>query len=332
MLRQAQYDRMIPRKHTNNRKHRTMKFLQRMICLLLVPVLTTGCIKDDMGDCDNVSLSFRYLADGDTDVLRQYMDKIDLYVFNAQNQLVDILTYSQDDLSDEEQAVRLRLSPGTYRVVALGNAYDRTAVEGVGAANFDQIFIQHPDRGTSVAIDGYDPIYLGQKEITVPGGNKSLHETVSLYSSHVNTTVEIHGLSAPDAGDDVPYRIRFVNANAQTTFNNTVTPGQTETCEPALYYDSSTGTYRTNGLALFRMDNNGQLDADLCRHRLQLLDATGNVVAECNLYNYLQANSGTIDITRQEADLPISITITPLGITIEVPSWYVEDINPDWTR
>ena len=50
--------------------------------LLLVPVLTTGCIKDNLDDCHNVTIYFQYLADGDKDVLYQYMDKVDLYVFD----------------------------------------------------------------------------------------------------------------------------------------------------------------------------------------------------------------------------------------------------------
>lgn len=58
----------------------TMKQLKKLILLSLVPVLTTGCIKEDMDDCENVAICFRYKADGDKDVLRQYMDKIDLYV------------------------------------------------------------------------------------------------------------------------------------------------------------------------------------------------------------------------------------------------------------
>ena len=40
---------------------------------LVATVLTTGCIKDDLDDCDNVTIYFQYLADGDKDVLYQYM-------------------------------------------------------------------------------------------------------------------------------------------------------------------------------------------------------------------------------------------------------------------
>ncbi len=302
-----------------------------MACLLLVPVLTTGCIKEDMDDCDNVSISFRYYADGDADVLRQYVDKIDLHVFNERNQLVDRMTYSQDDLTEEGRTPLFRLSPGTYRLVAVGNAYERTQAAGIhDAGDFGLMFIQHPNLGTSETIDGHDHNYMGQQQITVPEGSGGLHETVRLYSSHINVSVEIHGLSADMAKG--PYTLRFDEANAQTDFNNEINPGQTGTCRPALQYDAAADAYRTDdGLALFRMDSRGQLDAGLCRHVLRLTDADGNLLAERAVYDYLLENSGTIDVTRQEADLPVSINFTPLGVTIEVPSWYVEDIEPGWS-
>lgn len=314
-----------------------MKLITRMICLLLVPVLTTGCIKENLDDCvENVSVSFRYNADGDTDVLRSYMDKIDLYVFDAENRLVRQITYSQDDLKKDEHTLPARLTPGTYTLVALGNVYDRTRVEGLGSTDFGNIFIQHPGWGTSDDIDSHDHNYMGRQEITVGSGNQLLHASVRLYSSHINVSVEIHGLPAPDADTraaSVPYRLSIEGVNARTDFNNTVSREQTAVCLPLLDYDTATGTYHTDdGLALFRMDSNGQLDAALCRHRLCLTDADGTTLADFNVYDYLTENRQTIDVTRQEADLPVSIVFTPLGVTIEIPGWYVEDVLPDWTK
>ena len=60
-----------------------MKYFQRIMFILLVSVLTSSCIKDDFDDCDNVTIYFQYLADGDKDVLYQYMSKVDLYVFDS---------------------------------------------------------------------------------------------------------------------------------------------------------------------------------------------------------------------------------------------------------
>ena len=59
-------------------------------------------------------------------------------------------------------------------------------------------------------------------------------------------------------------------------------------------------------------------------------DADGNTLVTGSIYNYLQQHLKSIDVTKQEAYLPISIVFTPVGVTIKVPSWYVEDVTPDW--
>ena len=68
--------------------------------LLAVPVLTTSCIKEDYDDCDNVTIYFQYLADGNTDVLYQYMSKVDLYVFDEGGHLLSSRQYNKDELSN----------------------------------------------------------------------------------------------------------------------------------------------------------------------------------------------------------------------------------------
>ena len=45
-----------------------MKSIRYILMALVATVLTTGCIKDDLDDCDNVTIYFQYLADGDKDV------------------------------------------------------------------------------------------------------------------------------------------------------------------------------------------------------------------------------------------------------------------------
>lgn len=57
-----------------------MKQIKYIIMALVAAVLTTGCVKEDLDECDNVTIYFQYLADGDKDVLYQYMSKVDLYV------------------------------------------------------------------------------------------------------------------------------------------------------------------------------------------------------------------------------------------------------------
>ena len=105
-----------------------MKHIENMLFVLAVFVLAAGCIKEDLDDCWNVSLYFQYLADGDKDVLAQYVDKVDLYVYNERDELVGQESYYQDELINFQAIPHFRLEPGRYRVVTVGNAYGQTAV------------------------------------------------------------------------------------------------------------------------------------------------------------------------------------------------------------
>ena len=312
--------------------------------LLLVPVLVTGCIKDDFDDCDNVTIYFQYLADGDEDVLYRYMDKVDLYVFDEGGHILGSGTYNQEQLSSFAAVPSFKLTPGRrYQVVAVGNAYDATQVVNLDATSFDDIFIQHPNWGTGEAVTEHDHNYMGQQVFQMPEGEFVVYrDTVTLYSSHIDVDIRVTGLPAPAeaasmlgvqtrAEGDLPIRLRIENSNAQTSFNNEINQGETGTIYPELSYDEETGAYRTaDDFCLFRMDCDGELDANCCDHTLVLETADGQELVRGSIYDYLRRNEDVIDVTKQEALLPIEINFTPTQVEIKLPQWYVEDITPGW--
>ena len=275
-----------------------MKRLKNIVwTMLLVPVLVTSCIKDDLDDCHNVTIYFQYLADGDKDVLYQYMDKVDLYVFDESGHILGVGTYNQDQLSSFSAVPSFKLKPGKrYKVVAIGNAYDHTQVVNLESeTSFDNIYIQSPYWGVP------DPV--------------------------IN---QITGLPAPQTRGELPISVRIENSNAQTSFNNEINLDEKGTCYPELIYDEARGCYRTDDLALFRMDHNGQLDPDFCEHELVVADAEGNELIRGSIYNFVTRNREYVDITKQEAYLPIEINFIETNVTIKLPAWYVEDVEPDW--
>ena len=301
--------------------------------MLLVPVLVTSCIKDDLDDCHNVTIYFQYLADGDKDVLYQYMDKVDLYVFDESGHILGVGTYNQDQLSSFSAVPSFKLKPGKrYKVVAIGNAYDHTQVVNLESeTSFDNIYIQSPYWGVPDPVINHDDNYMGQKEFVMPEGNLVMHrDTVTLYSSHVDVDIEITGLPAPQTRGEMPISVRFEHSNAQTSFNNEINLDEKGTCYPELIYDEARGCYRTDDLALVRMDHNGQLDPDFCEHELVVADAEGNELIRGSVYNFVTRNREYVDITKQEAYLPIEINFIETNVTIKLPSWYVEDIEPGW--
>ena len=307
--------------------------------LLLVPVLVTGCIKDDFDDCDNVTIYFQYLADGDEDVLYRYMDKVDLYVFDESGHILGSGTYNQDQLSNFAAVPSFKLTPGKrYKVVAVGNAYDATQVVNLQATSFDDIYIQSPlwDGDGGNVVNTHDDNYLGQEEFQMPEGEFVVYrDTVTLYSAHIDTDIRITGLPAPSeaaamlgvdtkADGDLPIRLYIQNSNAQTSFNNEINESEKGTIVPDLVWDADAQCYRTEDLALFRMDTNGVLDANRCQHHLVLEDANGNELVSGDIYDYLLRNQDAIDVTKQEALLPIEIHFTPScpsRYTLRKPMW-----------
>ena len=311
-----------------------MKQIRNIMLMLVALVLATGCIKEDYDDCDNVTIYFQYLADGDTDVLYQYMSKVDLYVFDEGGHILGVGHYNQDELSHFAAKPSFKLPVGKrYKVVAVGNAYDATEVVNLQATSFDDIFIQHPNWGSGDPVTSHDHNYMGQKEFFLPGGEGVMYrDTVTLYSSHIDMQVEIHGLPAPGTrADGIPYQLSLENSNAQTSFNNAVNQDEKGTLYPDLVWDDTEQCYRTDDLAVFRMDCDGILSEDYCEHTLVLTEkATGKELVRGNIYNYLQHYDDEIDVTLQEAALPISITFHGVNVSIELPEWVIVDGKPEW--
>ena len=311
-----------------------MRKLKNIMLMLVALVLATSCIKEDYDDCDNVTIYFQYLADGNTDVLYRYMSKVDLYVFDEGGHILGVGHYTQDELSSFSAKPSFKLpAGGRYKVVAVGNAYDDTEVVNLNATSFDDIFIQHPAWGSGDVVTDHDHNYMGQKEFIVPGGEGVMYrDTVTLYSSHVNVSVEIHGLPAPTRANEGIYQLSFENSNAQTSFNNEVNTDEKGTIYPDLLWDAANNCYRTDDLALFRMDTDGDLSSTFCDHELVLTNTeTGEELIRGSIYNYLQYYDEKIDgVTRQEASLFIPIDFHNLDAVIKIPGWGIVDGKPEW--
>lgn len=316
------------------------RYLHTLVLLLAVLVLPSSCIKEDYDDCDNVVIYFQYLADGKTNVLNDYITKVDLYVFDGDGHIMGVGHYSEDELKHYAAIPSFRLTPGEkYRVVAVGNAFNRTEVENLTSeTDFNKIFIQHPAWGSGEGkVDGHDHNYLGQLDFTMPGDENFTvyRDTVTLFSAHINVDIEINGLPAPDAlgeGGEIPYELRIEESNAQTDFNGDINMEEKGTCYPALIYDKERNCYRTDDLCLFRMnDHTGHFDKECCEHRLVLIDKrTGERLVDGSIYNYVNANKDEIDLTKQEATLPIAIQFYGTNVEIKLPEWVIVDGKPEW--
>ena len=114
------------------------RVLKNIFCLalpLVVFVLHTGCIKENLDGCER-SIEFEYFADGDTDVFSQHITRVSLYVFDKNDKMVSAadlgrnnpIVIEQNELK-EYQSAKFMLTGGRYRFVALGNANTEQATE-----------------------------------------------------------------------------------------------------------------------------------------------------------------------------------------------------------
>lgn len=314
-----------------------MKHIHKILLALVALVLATGCIKEEFDDCDNVTIYFQYLADGDEDVLYQYMKKVDLYVFDEGGHIMGVGHYNEDELKTFSAKPSFKLTPGRkYKVVAVGNAYERTEVVNIESeTDFEKIYLQHPAWGTDDKVDGHDHNYMGGKEFFIPEGEFRVHrDTVTLYSSHVNVEIEVNGLPEPEAtrNGEHPYELRIENSNACTDFQGNIVLDEKGTCHPELIYDYENNCYRTDDFALFRMnDPRGRLSEDYCSHQIVMIDKrTGTELVRGSIYNYVNIYSRYIDLTRQEATLPIAINFHEINAEITLPEWVMVDGKPEW--
>lgn len=299
--------------------------LGRVLGLLLL--LLAACIREDRSDCRNTIIHLEYLADGEESVIKEYVEEVNLYIFdNAGHRLRN---YSMTELPDG--SIKMNLDEDEYTLVTVANASKHTSVIEGAAGQREQFYLQHPNwYQAGDVVETHDHNYIGEVKISVSNNGIEHCDTISLRSAHVNMEIEITGLDAPATRADIPYTLRIEQSHARINFYNQLSAMGEETIQPTLTYDAEEGCYHTTDLALFRMDQDGVVTRETCPHQVVLLDATGAELVRYSLYDYLQRFANEIDVTRQEATIPLEIQFSQLGVEIVLPGWNIEDVNPDW--
>lgn len=65
----------------------TLKYEKAIILYILLLVTVTGCIKENLDDCET-TLYFSYLGDGTKEIFPQKIEKVDMYIYNQNNVFV----------------------------------------------------------------------------------------------------------------------------------------------------------------------------------------------------------------------------------------------------
>ena len=309
-----------------------MKFRNIALCLLLAGGLSASCIREDNSDCHNVyQLALSYLGDGTTEIFPEKIDRVDLYVFDQNSNCV-----SSTRLTDDEVDARLvtlpPLDPGDYRIVCVGNAYE-TKVENLESRKLSEITFAAEDYINGETVSGNDPLYWSAIDYTIePFSEYKTVETKTTYfaSSHYDILVEV--VNAPENIGKNP-KIELVGVSPKTDFHN-VAKG-----EPTDYImDTAHDGVKTTAAV-----NN------IMRHKgheyvyLRVTGEDGTEVALINFAEHIAKYKDYIDTDKHECLIPFLIEFgTPdypvlgdeisLDVTITLPSWFIELVQPDFNK
>lgn len=294
-----------------------MKLRSIALTLLLAGGFSTSCIKEDHSDCYNVYyLALSYHGDGMTEIFPEKIDRVNMYVFDAQNNCV-----SSTQLSDADVDARLTqlppLAPGTYNIVCVGNAYE-SEVENLSSGDMDQILFAAKDYLAGNTVSGNDPLYWSSTEYQInPYDSKQMivTDTAHFKSSHYDISVDVIGVPV---SDNYPV-IKLVGVSPQTDFENEA-KGTPTTYVMDAVHDGD------NGLSAV---SNIMRHSDQTSVYLLVESADGKELARISFADHLAANP-QIDVTKNECLIPFEIRFKSAEVTITVPAWFVENISPEF--
>ena len=286
-----------------------------LLSMIVTLPLAGGCIRENMDDCKGkVTLRFRYVGDGTTDIFPEKIEHVTMYVYSiADGSLAAIQKYDDNALA-AYQGADVMLFPGRYEVVCWGNALDETTI----------------NEGEKIAADGYfentdiatnDPLYYGTIEIEVPETLVENNYICDFVCSHVKFRVRVEGFDQTTMG--VP-SLELTQLASFTDFDNV--PSDEERCSyhPVLAAgsDGEQTVYTAEFNTLRFNDDN---DIILRLHS----DETRVVAHEFPLADFLQEHNIAVEGVN-EVTVPILIRFSPIGVTID--DWDSVPVNPDFGK
>lgn len=286
-----------------------------LLSMIVTLPLAGGCIRENMDDCKGkVTLRFRYVGDGTTDIFPEKIEHVTMYVYSiADGSLAAIQKYDDNALA-AYQGADVMLFPGRYEVVCWGNALDETTI----------------NEGEKIAANGYfentdiatnDPLYYGSIEIEVPETLVENNYICDFVCSHVKFRVRVEGFDQTTMG--VP-SLELTQLASFTDFDNV--PSDEERCSyhPVLAAgsDGEQTVYTAEFNTLRFNDDN---DIMLRLHS----DETRVVAHEFPLADFLQEHNIAVEGVN-EVTVPILIRFSPIGVTID--DWDSVPVNPDFGK
>ena len=285
-----------------------IRYIPAWLGLLLALYLVTACdrVYDDLSGCLGNTIVFSYLADDNQEHLQEYVDGIDVFIFDAKGEVL----IEKHHLERERllSPLEVTLPEGDYKVVAVGNALTETIIGKEDSYKGSSVSRPELMEKDGRASGTFDRLYLGETAITSKVMNES-RDVVRLYYQHVK-------INAVVLSDD--------DNNSQTWFEQNKEAGFRLTMESlsARFYLSGQRAGETS----FDLPFIAGDDKDPLMIRLMQGD---KVLCTVIVALYIAQYPEQIRITgRQEAVLPLFFRQNPLSLSISVKPWEAVDVVP----
>ena len=315
-----------------------MKLTKGILITLLAATLAVSCISEDIEDCYSINyLQFSYRGDGETEIFGDKINRVELFVFDEQNRLVNSKV-----VSDEDVALRTTQLPplraGNYHIVCIGNTHN-TRAAALESADYTKMFFANDELHNGVQQHGDDSLYFATKDYSIEdyATQKVYHtETAEFASSHYDLLVEVVGVPAAEAASAPGLRkdgaraagaagyMKMCGVTPRTDFNNKVT-GDPADYELETTYDAATMTLtaRTN---IMRHTNHADVNL-----RFYGNAAATEPLVTVNLAQFL-AEHKSIDCSKHEVMIPIRIDFRSADVIVTVPEWYIQEVTPEFDK
>ncbi|MBR4882990.1 MAG: FimB/Mfa2 family fimbrial subunit [Bacteroidales bacterium] len=290
------------------------------LCAALLLLSSCNSIKDNYEDCETITLAFSYMGDGTMDIFQDKISSVSLYIYGADGSLHQTKTIEQNSLK-AFQGTRLNLNPGSYTIVGVGNAFDKTTVENATAQDHSQIWFCNPATGKGV-VEGNDSLYLGRQNIVVPE-ELWYNAELPFRSSHYKVSYTVKGYveeTNTKAGESL-LELKVNNLLPKTDFNNRVF-GDRITYNPVIAYNNNNGDHQSY-FNIMRQGEPAIVGFELFDKK------TGQTLHTLGLADFL-AQFPQVDITKQEVLIPIEVVYKHTGVTITIPDWMINNVTPGY--
>lgn len=280
---------------------------------MLLVVLATGCIKEDLDSCDT-NLIFRYFGDGTKDIFPEKIEKVDLYVYSENGALIETIGLNQGDLR-RYQGTPLNLPAGKYRVVCWGNTKNDTQIDQPMALN--TALVAAPHYFTREIITTNDSLYIGSRDIEI-FQDASNADTVYFSSSHIKMYLELDGLEDAAWTDGTsPIEIEVGNLSPTVDFAKTFS-SENVSYRPITKKEEDTPVYKSR-FNVLRFNDNNSIYINLVSKK------TSKTIYTLNLKDFMKYNQISVDGINE---VTIGIRFRFNGTSVTVQPWDEEVIKP----